>query len=116
MLVDEAALAIGSTQPGEVGIADQRRSRIERGRCPLVERAVRAVGVVMHDVVDEHCLSEEAVDSVSQSRTRDFAVLALSARSVEMLRACCVAEPATSLAVTPANCTRRVSWWMNTSR
>ena len=56
VLMDEAAEPVGSSHPGEVDIAEERGSRIERGWRPLVQRAMRALGVVMLDVLDEYGL------------------------------------------------------------
>jgi len=56
VLVDEAAQTIGSSEPGEVDVAYERRSRSERRRRTLAERSVGTVGVVVLDVLGEHGL------------------------------------------------------------
>ena len=59
--------------------------------------------------------SKEAVNLVSRSRMRNLIAFAWSASSIERFRACWVTQLATGFDVMPAICTRRVSWWMNTS-
>ncbi len=47
VLVDEAAQAVRSSEPGRVDLYDRPMRRVEPRRCPLVDRAVRAVGIVV---------------------------------------------------------------------
>ncbi len=56
VLVDDVAEAIGPSQSGEVDLAEERRRRVERRRRTLVERPVRAVGVVVLEVLGKDCL------------------------------------------------------------
>ena len=56
----ETSQTIGSSLPGEVGVADQHRSRIERGGCTLVQGPVGPVGVVMLDLLGKDCFEVPA--------------------------------------------------------
>ena len=47
VLVDVAAQAVRSSEPGRVDLHDRHMRRVEPSRCPLVDRAVRAVGIVV---------------------------------------------------------------------
>jgi hypothetical protein len=51
--VDEAAQDVGSLELFGVDVADEGRSRVELGRCALVEGPVRTVRVVVLDVLGE---------------------------------------------------------------
>lgn len=67
--MDDAAEVICSSQSDEVNLAEERRRCVERGRRTLVEGPVRAVGVVMLDVLGEDCFEVAATEDEHPAET-----------------------------------------------